>query len=194
MGIAFQPPITAGLVNGVVGSLVMVFLMTAAPLAIIHTGHTATDAVGVIRWHMIGMYAPSFFTGILVDRYGDVRVMSTGLALLLASTLVSLTGTSIHHFSISLFVLGMGWNFMIVTSTILLSAPKDAAERAKIQGASEVVTHAGVATVAFLAGSLFAANGWNMVNPVPIPLLVVSLAVTLRFALSKRRRAPSTAR
>lgn len=193
LGIALQPPITAGLVNGVVGSLVMVFLMTAAPLAIVHMGHSTEDAVGAIRWHLIGMYAPSFFTGILVDRYGDVRIMLVGLALLLASALVSLSGTSIHHFTISLSVLGMGWNFMIVTSTILLSSPKDPAERAKIQGASEFLIHAGVATVAFLAGGLFAAAGWNIVNLAPIPLLLVSLAVTLRFAFSKRKPLGSAA-
>ncbi|MBY3119498.1 MFS transporter [Rhizobium laguerreae] len=186
-GIALRPPITAAFVNGVVGSLVMVFLMTAAPLAMVHMGHSATDAVGAIRWHLIGMYVPSFFTGILVDRYGDVRIMLVGIALLLASAIVSLSGTSMHHFSISLLVLGVGWNFMIVTSTILLSAPKDSAERAKVQGASEVMTHAGVATVALLAGGLFAATGWDIVNLAPLPLLLLSVAATLRFALSKRR-------
>jgi MFS family permease len=187
IGIALQPPITAGLVNGVVGSLVMVFLMTAAPLAMVHMGHSATDAVGAIRWHLIGMYAPSFFTGMLVDRYGDVRIMLVGIALLLASAIVSLSGTSMNHFSISLLVLGVGWNFMIVTSTILLSAPTDPAERAKVQGASEFMAHAGVAIVALLAGGLFAATGWEIVNLAPLPLLLVSMMVTFRFAFSKRR-------
>jgi MFS family permease len=184
--VVYQPAVAAGLVNGIVGFSVMVFVMTAAPLAIVHMGHSAGDAVNLIRWHLLGMYGPSFVTGLLVDRFGAIRIAWIGLATLSISVLLPLSGISIHHFGVGLVLLGIGWNFVYITSTIFISSTEDGPAKAKAQAISEFLINFAVAAVAFLAGGVFALAGWSVVNYVALPFIAFPVAATVRLALDRR--------
>lgn len=186
-----HPSVMAGLVNGAVGFSVMVFVMTAAPLAIVHSGHSTPHAVGAIQWHLLGMYAPSFVAGMLVDRYGAAPTSLAGLLLFAVSLFFAVSGITMRHFDVALVALGVGWNFLYVSSTVILARFGDAEARARIQAVSEFSINGLVALSAFLAGSVFVAAGWVALNFMAIPLLLVSLAVTVRFWRMGEKRATS---
>lgn len=185
--ITWQPNIVAGLVNGAVAFSVMVFVMTASPLATVHFGHSVTDAAAVVQWHLLGMYGPSLVTGWLIARIGDVKIMFLGIGLLLASLLTALQGTSMPHFSLALLLLGIGWNFMYVSASVLLSLPKDAAVRGRVQAIGEFINNSTLTVAAFSAGSVFVHFGWTAVNLIVIPVLLIALLVTFRYGLNASR-------
>lgn len=182
--IRWRPGIVAGVVNGAAGYSLMVFVMTASPLAAVHSGHSVSDAAGIIQWHLLGMYAPSLVTGWLIHRFGEARIIFVGIAILLASLLAALHGSSLHHFWLALLLLGIGWNLMYVSSSVLLSSPKDASERSRVQAIGEFLNNSTVTVAALAAGSVFVQYGWLVVNVVALPILVVSLVVTIRYALT----------
>lgn len=186
--IDWQPSIVAGLINGAVSYSVMVFVMTASPLAAVHSGHSVSDAADIIQWHLLGMYAPSLVTGWLIYRFGEVRIMFLGIGILIVSVLAALQGTSFYHYGMALLFLGAGWNLMYVSSSVLLSSPEDPRIRAKVQGIGELINNSTVAVAAFSAGSVFVFSGWAAVNMIVLPLLGISLLATVRYALVDRAR------
>lgn len=191
--IARQPAFIAALANGVLGYATMSFVMTATPLAAVACGHTSNDAIGIIRMHLIGMFAPSFFTGGLIARWGVARIMLLGAGLLLASTMVSLSGTAIWHFWIALALLGLGWNFMYVGGTTLLTTTYRPEERAKVQATNEFLTFGAVALASFSSGGVFGVAGWAAVNYTVLPLLLTAASATLWYAMvSRLSPAPAT--
>ena len=190
-GIRWRPSIVAGLINGAVSYSVMVFVMTASPLAAVHAGHSVSDAAGIIQWHLLGMYAPSLVTGWLIYRFGEVRIMFLGIGILLASAVAALQGASLYHYGLALLLLGVGWNLMYVSSSVLLSTPEDARIRARVQGIGELINNSTVAVAALSAGSVFVFSGWATVNLVVLPLLAISLVVTVRYALMQRAEKPA---
>ena len=191
--IARQPAFAAALANGVLGYAVMSFVMTATPLAAVACGHGSDDAIGIIRWHLVGMFLPSFFSGALIERFGVIRICLLGGALLLASVLISLSGTALYHFWIALALLGVGWNFMYVGGTTLLTTCYRPEERAKTQAANEFLTFGAVALSSFSSGGVLAGFGWNAVNYAVMPLLSLAVLVTLWYgAISRRRSVPAT--
>lgn len=185
--IVWQPNIVAGLVNGAVAFSVMVFVMTASPLATVHFGHSVADAASVVQWHLLGMYGPSLVTGLLIARIGEVRILFLGVALLLASLLTALLGTSMPHLTLALLLLGIGWNFMFVSASVLLSQPQDAAVRARVQAIGEFINNSTVTVAAFSAGTVFVHFGWTAVNLIVLPVLLIALLVTFRYALNVSR-------
>lgn len=185
--IAWQPNIVAGLVNGAVAFSVMVFVMTASPLATVHFGHSVADAAAVVQWHLLGMYGPSLVTGWLISRIGEVKILLLGIGLLFASLLTALQGTSMPHLSVALLLLGVGWNFMFVSASVLLSQPQDARARARVQAIGEFINNSTLTVAAFSAGSVFVNFGWTAVNLIVLPVLLLALLVTFRYALSVSR-------
>ncbi len=191
--IARQPVFIAAVANGVIGYAVMTFVMTSAPLAAVGCGLTANDAFGIIRFHLIGMFAPAFFTGNLVARYGPPTIALTGTAMLMLCGIVALSGTTVVHFWIALALLGFGWNFMFVSGTTLLTQAYLPAERAKIQGLNEFAIAGSAAAGSLSAGGVFGTFGWDAINYAVMPLLLVVASVTVWYALVERAGAREAA-
>lgn len=184
--IARQPAFVAALANGVLGYATMSFIMTATPLAAVACGHTSDDAIGIIRMHLIGMFAPSFVTGSLIARWGAAPIMLSGTGLLLLSLVMSLSGIELWHFWIALALVGLGWNFMYVGGTTLLTTTYRPEERAKVQATNEFLTFGTVALASFSSGGVFGLAGWHAVNYTVLPLLLTAASTTLWYAMVRR--------
>jgi MFS family permease len=166
--------------------------MTSTPLAMRAHDHPFNDAAFVLQWHMIGMYGPSFFTGSLINRFGVLPVILTGTALLFACVLAALDGTSLIHFWIALFALGLGWNFMYVGGSALLTEAHTPAERAKTQAANDFLVFLVMAVSSASSGLLLHKSGWHAVNYGSIPFLVIAATATLWLMWHRRvARAPA---
>ncbi len=187
--IARQPAFIAALANGVLGYAIMVFVMSATPLAAVACGLTSNDAIGIIRMHLIGMFAPSFITGGLIARFGVTRILLAGAGMLLACAAAGLSGVTIYHFWAALALLGVGWNFMYVGGTTLLTSAYRPEERAKTQAANEFLTFGVVALASFASGGVFARAGWEAVIYTTVPLLLVAMGATAWYAAVSRRPA-----
>jgi MFS family permease len=185
--IARQPAFIAALANGVLGYATMVFVMTATPLAAVACGHSSDDAISIIAMHIVGMFAPSFVTGSLIARYGIPPVMLAGAGLLLASAAVALSGTALYDFWIALALIGVGWNFMFVGATTLLTTVYRPEERAKVQATNEFLTFGTVAIASFSSGGVLAGAGWNAVNYTILPLLLIAASATGWYISVSRR-------
>jgi MFS family permease len=185
--IARQPAFIAAVTNGVLGYASMSFVMTATPLAAVGCGYSSGDAIGIIRVHLIGMFAPSFVTGSLITRFGVTPIMLSGAGLVVASVLVSLSGTALYDFWIALALVGVGWNFMYIGGTTLLTTAYRPEERAKTQAANEFLTFGVVALASFSSGTVFAQAGWQAVNYTVLPTLLITTLATLWFVVVSRR-------
>jgi len=172
-----QPPAIAAMLGAIVGYAVMNFLMTSTSLAMTIHHHTGADAAFVIEWHIVAMYAPSFFTGFLIQRLGTVGVMSTGALLMIATVGAANSGTSVAAFWIALFLLGVGWNFLYIGGTALLTTVHRPSERGKVQGLNEMLIFAGTGTSSLLSGILLHYAGWQTMVLVTLPLPLLALAV-----------------
>lgn len=155
----------------------MNLVMTATPPAMLAHGHAFTSAAFVIQWHIFGMFAPAFFTGHLVARFGASRVIAAGAALILLCVGINLAGREVSNFTIALLALGVGWNFMFVGATALLTKTHTPAEKAKVQGFNDFVVFGGVAAASFASGAIENLLGWAAVNlAVVIPVALAGLA------------------
>jgi predicted MFS family arabinose efflux permease len=191
--IARQPAFIAAVTNNVLGYASMVFVMSATPLAAVACGHTSDDAIGIIRMHLIGMFAPSFVTGSLIARFGVTRILLAGAGLLLASALAALSGLTLYNFWAALALLGVGWNFLYVGGTTLLTSAYRPEERAKTQAANEFITFGLVACASFASGGVMARLGWAAISYATIAPMLLAAAATLWYAaISSRRAAPLT--
>jgi len=165
-----------------VGYTVMIFVMTASPLAVVGCGLPLGDAAFVIQWHLVSMFAPGFFSGKMVARWGSARVMLFGALLFAAGCGTALAGTSLPFFGIALALNGLAWNLMYVSAThaltqaLELQSPQD---RALGQSMGEFFTFTLVALGSLLAGTVFNRYGWTQVNVVVAPLLLASVVLTL---------------
>lgn len=177
--IALQPAFVVAVLGGAVGYAVMLLAMTATPVAMLGCGLPVTDAVQVIQWHVLAMFAPSFFTGALVQRFGAARVILGGFALLAGHVLVVLHGVAFANFLLALVLLGVGWNFAFVGATALLTTTYSAPEQAKAQAANDFTVFAFVAIASLSSGWLYDRFGWQALNQVGLVALVVAAALTL---------------
>jgi MFS family permease len=184
--IARQPAFVAGVANNVIGYAVMAFVMTSSPLAAVACGHSSDAAFGIIRMHLVGMFAPSFFSGSLIKRFGLAPVLLAGSGLLVVSAAVALAGTSLVNFWVALLLLGVGWNFMYVSGTTLLTTAYRPEERAKAQATNELLTFGTVALASLAAGGVFGRFGWSGINYTVLPLLFAALVSTLWYATLQR--------
>jgi predicted MFS family arabinose efflux permease len=182
-----QPIMIAALVNAAAGHAVMVLVMNATPLAMVACNHTVGDAAGVIRAHVLGMFVPSFFTGKLIDRLGAPVIAAAGAVILAASATVSAWDQGLGHFQLGLVLLGIGWNFMYIAGTTLLTRSYLPEERGRVQGLSEMTIAACAAAASFGSAGLLNAFGWQAVNIGAAPVLAASLGVTLWYAAGRRR-------
>jgi MFS family permease len=179
--IARQPRFITAVICGVVSYLIMNFLMTAAPLAMRLCGLPQEAANLGLQWHVIAMYAPSFFTGRLITRFGAPRIVAAGLALLAASAMAGLLGQEVAHFWWSLILLGLGWNFGFVGASALVLECHRPEERTRVQSLNDFIVFGMMALGYFASGGLLTAYGWDTVLWVsfaPLALAVTALAVT----------------
>jgi MFS family permease len=155
-------------------------------------GHGFADSAFVIQWHVLGMFAPSFVTGHLIARLGVGRVMGAGLGLLLACVAVDLAGVSVAHFAAALLLLGVGWNFLFVGATTLLTTCHTQAEKAKVQGLNDFLIFTTVGVSATLSGVLHELVGWQAMNLMALPALAL-VALLLLKATPASAPHPATA-
>lgn len=178
--IARQPRFITAVICGTVSYLLMNFIMTAAPLAMRLCGLSQEVSNLGLQWHVIAMYAPSFFTGRLIARFGALGVVAAGLALIAASAVVGLMGLEVAHFWVSLILLGVGWNFGFVGASALVLECHRPEERTRVQSLNDFVVFGMVALGSFSSGGLLTAYGWDVVlwvSFVPLAVAVVALAV-----------------
>lgn len=166
------------------GFAVMVMVMTATPLAMLGCGLPETSVAPVIQWHVVGMYAPSFFAGTLIARLGAAHIMQWGFVLFVGHIVITLLGNEFLHFLSALILLGVGWNFVFVAGTALLSQSHRPAERAKVQAINEFAIFSLVAISTLSAGWLNETFGWAGLNLALLPLLVLSAVATYRLGQS----------
>ncbi|MFN3460343.1 MAG: MFS transporter [Oceanibaculum sp.] len=178
-----QPVFVVAIVSAVVAYAMMNMVMTSTPLAMLACGLEFEDAAFVIQWHVLGMYAPAFFTGSLIARFGVLNVMLAGAVLMLGCVVINLSGQDITRFWLALVLLGVGWNFLFVGATTLLTETYVPAEKAKVQAANDFLVFGSVSISAFSSGMMQNAFGWDIVNMMALPFLVVALFMVawLRF-------------
>ena len=187
--IAGQPVFVAAVASAALGYAVMVLLMTATPLEMMHLHHGFPNVAFVIQWHVLGMFVPSFFTGHLINRFGVQRVIMSGLLLMLACIGIHFHGDSVSHFWAALLLLGVGWNFMFIGGTSLLSESYREGENAKAQGCNDFIVFSMAALASAAAGALLHWIGWQQVNLAALPLLGLAL-LSQAWLWTVRRRAP----
>jgi MFS family permease len=191
--IALQPKFVAAVGSSMLAYGIMALLMTATPLAMIAHGFSDQYAGYVIQWHVIGMFAPSFFTGHLINRFGLSQIMLAGAVILAVCLAVSMSGLTFGHFSIGLLLLGLGWNFLFVGGTTLLTQVHSASERGKVQAANDFLVFGTTATASFLSGKLLHSYGWDIVNQVAIPFVAVSVVLAFALFIGMRRQGSGAA-
>ncbi len=174
---------------GLASYAMMILMMTSAPLAMVMCNHSVGDAALGIQWHVIGMYAPSFFTGALIARLGLRTIMAAGLTLIVAAAIVGLTGVALWNFWISLLLLGVGWNFSFIGATTLVTECCGPHERNKVQAFNDFLIFGSMAIASFSSGALLARYGWTAVNEVVFPV-VIAAAVLLAWGTFARRPNP----
>jgi len=177
--IARQPAFITAAIAGMVGYGVMSLVMTATPIAMLDCGLAFKDAAFVIQWHSLGMYAPSFVTGHLITRFGVTRILLTGAALLLVCCAINLAGLAVANFWAANVVLGIGWNFLFVGATTLLTRTYTAEEKGKVQALNDFLIFGTVALSSFASGALLSGVGWAMVQIAIMPFVVVAAATVL---------------
>jgi MFS family permease len=186
--IARQPAFLIAVLGAMIAYAVMTLVMTATPLAMLACGFQFGATAFVIQWHALGMFAPSFFTGQLINRFGVLRVMGVGAALLLACVGVNLSGLELAQFWGGLVLLGLGWNLLFIGATTLLTQTYAPAERAKVQALNDFLVFGLAAAASFLSGAIHSRIGWGAVNLVVIPPVLIVL-VGLVWLRQKRAAA-----
>lgn len=177
----------------VIGSFVMLFLMTAAPLSVTHH-HSMNDGALVIQLHLLGMYVPSLFTGLLIRKLGLAVLLYAGIALNLTAIAVNLSGETMLAYSLSLLLVGVGWNFMFVGGSTLLSLSYRDNERKKAQGLAETSRFVFSAIATSGAGVILALLGWKLLGLMMIPVLLICLVSTWQYSLAMRREGGTASR
>jgi len=179
-----QPTLIAAIVSGAIGYGVMVLIMTATPLAMHHHGFHFGHTASVIQWHVLGMFLPSFFTGRLIAQFGTNTIIQLGCLLLIVCSILNQFGVDYWHFWTALVCLGIGWNFTFIAATNLLTQAYQPADKAKIQGLNDFIVFGSAAIASVLAGYWQSVLGWEMLNILMIPVIIVAMASVF---LSNRR-------
>ena len=186
-----RPDFPLAVASAAIGYGVMILVMTAAPLSMSRHGHSFESTAFAIQWHVVGMYAPSFFTAKLVARFGIKQVICTGIMLNMVAAVTNLSGTTLVHYWVGLFAVGVGWNFMFIGGTTLLTQITRPNERARAQALNDFLVFGIVATSSFASGFLFSLSGWTLVNNViALPLCLLLLTFLLSWPFRIRRASP----
>lgn len=184
--IAVQPAFFVAVTAATVGYGVMNLLMVSTPLAMGFCGHPFGDAATVIGWHVIGMFGPSFFTGSLITRFGVLSVMFVGALILYACVAIALSGITVAHFWASMVLLGIGWNFLYIGGTTLLTESYRPSEKAKVQGINDMIIFVTMATTSFSSGLLLDRNGWDTINYLALPFISIAVVGLLWMMIVRR--------
>lgn len=188
--ILVQPVFLVACACAALGYGVMNLLMAATPLAMQQCGLSFDDAALVLEWHVIGMFAPGFFTGGWIKRWGALPVMAVGVALNVVCIAIALSGQDLHQFTIALFLLGIGWNFLFTGSTTLSLSAYQPEEKDRAQAAINFGVFAVTALTSFASGALVTTQGWHLLNwasLVPVVLVGSALAWLVRWQRSAAR-------
>jgi MFS family permease len=181
-----QPVFIVACAGSALGYGVMNLLMAATPLAMQQCGLSFDDVAFVLEWHVIGMFAPGFFTGHLIKRFGPLPIMGMGVVLNLACIAIALSGVELHQFAVALFALGVGWNFLFTGGTTLSLGAYRPEEKDRAQAAINFWVFAVTAVTSFASGALITTQGWAILNwgsLVPVALTAMAL---VWFSLHRR--------
>ncbi|CTQ34161.1 MFS transporter [Jannaschia rubra] len=189
-----SPAIVVAILCGMVTYALMNLVMTSAPLAVVGCGFSTGNAADIVSAHVIAMYAPSFFTGHLIARFGSARIIAAGLVLLAASGLVGLGGVELSNFYGSLILLGLGWNFGFIGATSMLTRHHSPQERGSVQGLNDLLVFGMVFVASLSSGGLMgaavdAAHGWTAVNYAMVPFLTLAGGALIWFRVTRNRSA-----
>ena len=184
--IAVQPAFFVAVTAATVGYGVMNLLMVSTPLAMGFCGHPFGDAAMVIGWHVIGMFGPSFFTGSLITRFGVLSVMFVGALILYVCVAIALSGITVAHFWAAMVLLGVGWNFLYIGGTTLLTESYRPSEKAKVQGINDMIIFVTMATTSFSSGLLLDRNGWDTINYLALPFIFIAVVGLLWMMIVRR--------
>jgi len=182
-----QPVFIVSVLAAASSQAVMNLLMTATPIAMAQANHDFAATALVIQWHSFGMFAPGFFTGHLIRRWGETGIILAGLVLTALSIAVALAGQSVLMFWVSMALLGLGWNFAFTAGSSLLLRAHTPSERAKTQGAVNFIIYGVAAVAALSSGALLHFFGWEAVSICALPLIGVAALVTLWYGWTERR-------
>ena len=192
MELLATPRIAVAVICATVSYALMNLMMTSSPIAVVGCGFTKGNAADVVMAHVLAMYAPSFFTGHLIARFGAERIVGIGLAILVASGAVALAGVDLFNFFGALILLGLGWNFGFIGATAMLTASHTAAERGRMQGMNDFIVFGGVTLASLSSGGLMNCSGgtivegWNAVILAMVPFLVLAAGSLVWLALRRR--------
>ncbi|MBD0416580.1 MFS transporter [Oryzicola mucosus] len=181
-----RPKFAAALICGVCTYMLMSFVMTGAPLAMVGCGFSVDQATLGISWHVMAMFGPSFFTGRIIQRFGAERVVAVGVLLLIVCALVALSGIQLWQFWTSLILLGLGWNFGFIGATAIVASSYRPEEKAKAQGFHDFVLFGSVAFASLMSGIVYNAYGWEMLNWIVFPVCAICLAALAWLFAIKR--------
>ncbi|KQZ98517.1 MFS transporter [Mesorhizobium sp. Root157] len=187
--IVTQPRFAIALLCAVGSYALMTFVMTGAPLAMVGCGFTSDEATLGISWHVMAMFAPSFFTGRLIHRFGAPTIVAVGFALLIGCGLVALSGIQLWQFWTALILLGLGWNFGFIGSTAIVAECYRSEEKGKAQGFHDFVLFSSVAFASLMSGAVYNAWGWNMLAWIVLPVAVLCLVLLGMLQLTGQRQA-----
>ncbi|NEX45036.1 MFS transporter [Pseudotabrizicola algicola] len=175
-----NPTIAVAMICATVSYALMNLVMTSSPLAVVGCGFETADAADVVTAHVVAMYAPSFFTGHIIARFGVERVIALGLLILAGSGAVAMAGVALENFFIALILLGVGWNFGFIGATTMLTSAQRPEERGRLQGLNDLILFGGVSVASFASGGLMNCSGgsvqagWQLVNMAMLPFLVAA--------------------
>ena len=175
-----QPACWIAILSGAIGYGVMNLLMVSTPLAMEVCKHPFAAAALVIEWHIVGMFAPGLFTGALIARVGILPVIVAGCVLMLACIGIALSGVDLMQFLVSLFLLGVGWNFMYTGGTALLTTAYAPSERMRVQGFMDACVFMTMVTSSASSGALLYVQGWSVLNLLSIPFVLIVLVAVVR--------------
>lgn len=186
------PAVAVAVICATVSYALMNLVMTSSPLAVVGCGFGTNDAANVVTAHVLAMYAPSFFTGHLIARFGVERIVGLGLLILAGAGGVALMGVELEHFFVALILLGLGWNFGFIGATTMLAANHAPHERGRVQGMNDLIVFGGVTMASLSSGSLMncsggtAQEGWMAVNMAMLPFLVLATGALIWLAMQPK--------
>ena len=187
--VASQYKFIIALIGAVAGYSSMMLLMTATPIAMVQLGYSMKDTVNVMQWHTLAMFAPSFFTGALIQRYGSIKISFLGMMFTVISGLILLTMGSlgIFCFIISLVSLGIGWNFCFIGMSTLLTQTYSKEEKAKTQAVNDLFVFGSSAVFSGMSGWMLQVIGWNSISILAIVIIVIPICLILKLLPAKHK-------
>ncbi len=186
--IAVQPKYLLAVSGAAVSYVVMTTIMTATPIQMhLVDGFPLNEVTMIIQIHMMGMYLPSLITGFMISRLGITKLMTLGLFFFSGSVLTHLLGRDLIHYAIGLFFLGIGWNFLFVSGTTLLTRCYTFGERFKAQAINDFIVFGSMAVASLSSGALVHKVGWTNLNLIVVPLLVIMLTALMLMSTMKKK-------